>query len=329
MARALHASSQRADRHSCRSLRRAVAGAVRERAVRPREGRVHQRRGRQAGLLETADAARCSSTRSASCRKQSRSSCCACSRTRRAPRRRRPADQARRAVRRRDQPRPRGRGRARPISPGPVLRLSGVALVVPPLRHRRDEIEPLARTFCDEAAARAGRPAPALSPRRSLRSRPTRGPAHRELRNMIERATALCNGAVIEPDDLPLDKIAATLPLASARRPAPPPARIDDDTEKARIIARSPVQGQPDPRREPARLLAAQAGLPDDAPRAAAAAQAQGGAVTEAEPAARRRRPSTPRPCRAPCRRRRHRVLHPSQCDWWAAPCSGATSSRS
>ncbi|TMQ06830.1 MAG: FHA domain-containing protein, partial [Deltaproteobacteria bacterium] len=43
-------------------------------------------------------------------------------------------------------------------------RLSGVTLVVPPLRHRRDEIEPLARTFCEDAAARAGRPAPALSP---------------------------------------------------------------------------------------------------------------------------------------------------------------------
>jgi two-component system response regulator AtoC len=116
-------------------------------------------------------------------------------------------------------------------------RLSGVALVVPPLRQRRDEIEPLARTFCEAAAARAGRPAPALSPEALAALEAYSWPGNiRELRNMIERATALCNGAVIEPDDLPLDKIAATLPLAPSRRTAPA-APLDDDAEKARIIA--------------------------------------------------------------------------------------------
>jgi DNA-binding NtrC family response regulator len=119
------------------------------------------------------------------------------------------------------------------------FRLSGVTVVVPPLRHRRDEIEGLARTFCEDAAARAGRPAPALSPEALAALESYAWPGNiRELRNMIERATALCDGAVIEPDDLPLDKIAATLPLPAARRsPAPAPARIDDEAEKARIIA--------------------------------------------------------------------------------------------
>jgi DNA-binding NtrC family response regulator len=117
-------------------------------------------------------------------------------------------------------------------------RLSGVTVVVPPLRHRRDEIEGLARTFCEDAAARAGGPAPALSPEALAALEGYAWPGNiRELRNMMERATALCDGAVIEPDDLPLDKIAATLPLPAARRSPPAPVRIDDEAEKARIIA--------------------------------------------------------------------------------------------
>jgi two-component system response regulator AtoC len=126
------------------------------------------------------------------------------------------------------------------------FRLSGVTLVVPPLRHRTAEIEELARAFCEDAAARSGRPAPALSPEALAALESYSWPGNiRELRNMIERATVLCDGQVIEPDDLPLDKIAATLP-PPARHPPPDPARparperperIDDEAEKARIVA--------------------------------------------------------------------------------------------
>jgi len=117
------------------------------------------------------------------------------------------------------------------------FRLSGVTLVVPPLRHRAAEIEELARAFCEDAAARLGRPAPALSPEALAALEGYSWPGNiRELRNMIERATVLCNGAAIEPDDLPLDKIAATLPAAAPRAPEVP-ARIDDEAEKARIVA--------------------------------------------------------------------------------------------
>jgi DNA-binding NtrC family response regulator len=109
---------------------------------------------------------------------------------------------------------------------------------VPPLRHRRAEIEGLARAFCDDAAARAGRPAPALSPEALAALESYAWPGNiRELRNMIERATALCDGAVSEPDDLPLDKIAATLPAPAARRALPAEARSDDEAEKVRILA--------------------------------------------------------------------------------------------
>jgi two-component system, NtrC family, response regulator AtoC len=120
------------------------------------------------------------------------------------------------------------------------FRLTGVTLVVPPLRHRTGEIEELARAFCEDAAARSGRPAPALSPETLAALESYSWPGNiRELRNMIERATVLCNGAVIEPDDLPLDKIAATLPPPGRHAPPgpPAPARVDDEAEKARIVA--------------------------------------------------------------------------------------------
>ena len=50
---------------NCAALRRERA---RERAVRPREGRLHRRRSRRAGCSSRPTAARCSSTRSATCR---------------------------------------------------------------------------------------------------------------------------------------------------------------------------------------------------------------------------------------------------------------------
>jgi two-component system, NtrC family, response regulator AtoC len=117
------------------------------------------------------------------------------------------------------------------------FRLSGVTLVVPPMRHRIAEIEELARAFCEDAAARLGRPPPVLSPDALAALEGYSWPGNiRELRNMIERATVLCDGSSIEADDLPLDKMAATLPLPAGRAP-PARVRVDDEAEKARIVA--------------------------------------------------------------------------------------------
>ncbi len=61
--------------------RRAVGRRVRERTVRPRQGRVHGRARRPRGALRTGRrAARCSWTRSPTSRRRSRPSCCGCSR---------------------------------------------------------------------------------------------------------------------------------------------------------------------------------------------------------------------------------------------------------
>ena len=71
------ARAEQAVRHA--QLRGAAGDARRERAVRPREGRVHRRgRGQGGPARSGGTAARCSSTRSASCRRRCRPSCCAC-----------------------------------------------------------------------------------------------------------------------------------------------------------------------------------------------------------------------------------------------------------
>ena len=83
LARAIHALSPRASKpFVARELRGARRDAARERAVRPREGRVHRRRASGASAASSRPtAARCSSTRSARSRRRCRSSCCACCRS--------------------------------------------------------------------------------------------------------------------------------------------------------------------------------------------------------------------------------------------------------
>jgi DNA-binding NtrC family response regulator len=117
-------------------------------------------------------------------------------------------------------------------------RLNGISLLIPPLRARVDEIEPLARAFAENAAKLSERPVPALSPAavRLLLSYAWPGNI-RELRNTIERALLLSNGGAITPEDLPLEKMRGT-PVSMERVPeaAPRAARslaipsLDDDT---------------------------------------------------------------------------------------------------
>jgi transcriptional regulator with PAS, ATPase and Fis domain len=97
-------------------------------------------------------------------------------------------------------------------------RLSGVTLVVPPLRERASEIEPIARAMVATACQRAGRwPPPDISPEAVDLLRRYAWPGNvRELRNTMERAVLLCTDANILPEHLPSDKLVAQLaaPLA-------------------------------------------------------------------------------------------------------------------
>jgi transcriptional regulator with PAS, ATPase and Fis domain len=82
-------------------------------------------------------------------------------------------------------------------------RLRVVPIEIPPLRARREDIEPLARTLLARVAARQGRSL-RLSPDalRALFGYAWPGNA-RELENALEYAVAVCRGQTILPDDLP------------------------------------------------------------------------------------------------------------------------------
>ncbi len=92
-------------------------------------------------------------------------------------------------------------------------RLRVVEIRVPPLRDRRDDILPLARTFLAASAARIGRKHPSFSPAAAHQLLRHDWPGNvRELENAVERAAVLATSDRIEVEDLPdeVRTIAAT-----------------------------------------------------------------------------------------------------------------------
>jgi two-component system response regulator HydG len=83
-------------------------------------------------------------------------------------------------------------------------RLNVVALVLPPLRDRGEDIEILAETFAAKLSAQYGLPKPDLSPqvREAIRAHAWPGNV-RELRNAIERALVLSAPGTIDLAELP------------------------------------------------------------------------------------------------------------------------------
>jgi DNA-binding NtrC family response regulator len=123
-------------------------------------------------------------------------------------------------------------------------RLNGISVVVPPLRERPLDIEPLARYFVTRSAQRRRAPALSAASIAVLRSRLWPGNV-RELRNVIERAVALCDGPSIEPEHLVIDPApTGTRPVEPTTAIPPPPVasgsglREEVDTlERERIVA--------------------------------------------------------------------------------------------
>jgi len=105
-------------------------------------------------------------------------------------------------------------------------RLNGISLLIPPLRTRIDEIEPLARSFVEAAARLSERPAPLLSSAAIKLLVGYAWPGNiRELRNTIERALLLSGGDSITPEDLPLEKMRGT-PVSMERVPETAPRSV-------------------------------------------------------------------------------------------------------
>jgi DNA-binding NtrC family response regulator len=83
------------------------------------------------------------------------------------------------------------------------FRISAIPLFVPPLRERQEDIELLARHLLNGIGAELGRGRFALSEAAAAALREYSWPGNvRELRNVLERASLLCEGRILEPGDL-------------------------------------------------------------------------------------------------------------------------------
>ncbi len=112
------------------------------------------------------------------------------------------------------------------------FRLNGVTIVIPPLRERLAELEPLAQAFI-RAATPEGRRPPVLSPEAVALMKVYSWPGNvRELKNTMERATLLCAGGPITAEHLPAQKMRGTLMtsrmIALTRPPAEAPLVVPE-----------------------------------------------------------------------------------------------------
>jgi transcriptional regulator with GAF, ATPase, and Fis domain len=113
-------------------------------------------------------------------------------------------------------------------------RLDVFKLTVPPLRERREDLPLLVRHFLEKLAKDGRTESWRLSPEAVAALEEYRFPGNvRELRNILERATLVADGAVIETSDLPRSVLdAAPDTSTSTGEPsAPAPALLDEDGE--------------------------------------------------------------------------------------------------
>ncbi|MBA3455044.1 MAG: sigma 54-interacting transcriptional regulator, partial [Deltaproteobacteria bacterium] len=128
------------------------------------------------------------------------------------------------------------------------FRLNGVTIVIPPLRERLAEIEPLARIFISRAGRSEGHPPPALAPEALELMKSYSWPGNiRELKHMMERATLLCGRGPISPEHLPVDKISANL---TANRPPLVASSIVTPAESSQLPSGVQLPGLPPVRRK-------------------------------------------------------------------------------
>ncbi|MFT3771820.1 MAG: helix-turn-helix domain-containing protein [Minicystis sp.] len=114
-------------------------------------------------------------------------------------------------------------------------------MTIPPLRERRQEVEPLAQRFIERMAAQMKwRSAPALSDGALAAMRQHHWPGNiRELRNVMERAVVLSGGGPILAEHLRLDAAPSSAPRSAPRSsptsafaatlPPPQVASVDPD----------------------------------------------------------------------------------------------------
>jgi len=120
------------------------------------------------------------------------------------------------------------------------FRLAVVALRVPPLRERTDDIPSLARHFLERFAREMGRDGLTFSDEAIATLRGHRWPGNvRELENCVERAAILADGRVLGPQHLGLARTGASVDadLAAFARTVGLDGGLDVVGERARAIA--------------------------------------------------------------------------------------------
>jgi NtrC-family two-component system response regulator AlgB len=121
-----------------------------------------------------------------------------------------------------------------------LYRIKVVALTLPPLRERIEDLPQLANQFVTRFAASYGRPARTLSPDALQLVRSYSWPGNiRELQNVIERAVILCELEAVEPRHLAIGREAAELP-AQPKVGAPLSLEELERAHIASVLAASP-----------------------------------------------------------------------------------------
>ncbi len=114
-------------------------------------------------------------------------------------------------------------------------RLRVIEIRIPPLRERRDDILPIARTVLADTARRLKAPVTGFTPAAADQLLRWGWPGNvRELQNVIERAIVLARGARIEVDDLPDEVRQASLGTGA---PGVATSRTLADIEREHILA--------------------------------------------------------------------------------------------
>jgi DNA-binding NtrC family response regulator len=108
-------------------------------------------------------------------------------------------------------------------------RLAGVEILVPPLRERPDDVEPLAHHYLHTAVRQAGRGPTSIARETMAALRAYRWPGNvRELRNLMERVALLVRAPVLEPAHLPHEVRHGARPTAAPAPVAGPPHSLKE-----------------------------------------------------------------------------------------------------
>ena len=114
------------------------------------------------------------------------------------------------------------------------FRLNVVALTVPPLRERTEDIIPLAEQFLTRSALSLGKPARLLGESAQALLRRYNFPGNvRELSNLIERAVLFCQGETLESGHFPSD--VQGNPSGPITNTAHPTSTFSDPTDPSQI----------------------------------------------------------------------------------------------